>query len=246
MKRFSFGILAALLVAAIVPALAAAKIIELGKTATAVGSPSCPSNVSANNCTIVLTRVTALPTLRDGIAYPTKVRQSGYIVAFTLGISGLTNNRTLRKGYIHNLDSEFNGVPLVYVSVLEPVGSAKNFEWKVVADSSASPIHLIPYLGTIQQFPLTTALPVKPGDVVALTTPTWAPVLAIQQNKSRFAYRQSRTANCNSTPALSQAQIVGGSARYKCNYAGTRVEFTATEVTTPSYPKNYVHAPDRP
>ena len=34
---------------------------------------------------------------------------------------------------------------------------------------------------------------------------------------------------------------VGASTRYLCAYTGTRVEYSATEVTTAPYPKNYVH-----
>ncbi len=34
---------------------------------------------------------------------------------------------------------------------------------------------------------------------------------------------------------------VGASASYLCNYTGTRVEYSATEVVNTPYPKNYVH-----
>ncbi|MBV9338952.1 MAG: hypothetical protein JO243_23940, partial [Solirubrobacterales bacterium] len=49
-----------------------------------------------------------------------------------------------------------------------------------------------------------------------------------------FAYRQSRSRNCNNPPAASQAQLtVGQSARYACDYPGTRVEYSATEISNP-------------
>ncbi len=38
-------------------------------------------------------------------------------------------------------------------------------------------MQLEPYLGQTVQFPLATSLAVKKGDIVALTVPTWAPVL---------------------------------------------------------------------
>ena len=63
--------------------------------------------------------------------------------------------------------------------------------------------------------------------------PTWAPVLSIQLPATKFAYRQSRVANCAAPPASSQAQAVKKTAIYKCNYPGTRVEYSATEVTNP-------------
>jgi hypothetical protein len=34
---------------------------------------------------------------------------------------------------------------------------------------------------------------------------------------------------------------VGDNAHYLCSYAGTRVEFSATEITNQPYPKHFVH-----
>ena len=106
-----------------------------------------------------------------------------------------------------------------------------------------------PYLGQVAQFALTTSIPVVRGDAIALTTPTWAPVLTIDLSTSHFAYRQSRSRNCNLPPSTSQAQVtVGQNASYSCDYPGTRVEYSATEVmnavpkrdttTTGTTPKN--------
>ena len=37
--------------------------------------------------------------------------------------------------------------------------------------------------------------------MIGLTVPTWAPVLSYNLNASKFAYRQSRKANCSTPPA---------------------------------------------
>jgi hypothetical protein len=59
-------------------------------------------------------------------------------------------------------------------------------------------------------------------------------VLSIDLSTHNFAYRQSRTNNCTNPPSTSEAQVtVGASAKYTCDYPGTRVEYSATEVTTP-------------
>jgi hypothetical protein len=100
-----------------------------------------------------------------------------------------------------------------------------------------------PYLGQVVQFPLTTTLAVLPGDVVALTTPTWAPVLSIDLPSSKFAYRQSRGTSCNSPPATNAAQSTGQTTAYTCDYPGTRVEYSATEITNP-VSVNPIHARD--
>jgi hypothetical protein len=226
---------AAVLVAlgAVAPAAAQAATIELGTTKSALVAPVCPPNVSSAQCTIVLTRVTALETLRDGIAYPTKVTKAGRIVAFTVGLSKLSNSKSTQKTYIHFLDQTYGGTAQLAVTVLKPVGKHSDFRWQVIGTSNF--FHVIPYLGSVVQLPLESSIEVKPGYVVALTTPTWAPVLSIDLQSKRFAYRQSRSANCNNPPSSSQAQVTPKTTgTYSCNYPGTRVEYTATEVTYPN------------
>jgi hypothetical protein len=97
----------------------------------------------------------------------------------------------------------------------------------------------------VAQFPLDKSLSVQPGDVIALTTPTWAPVLTYQLSTSQFAYRQRRTTGCSSASTTSAAQLLlRSTATYGCNYPGTRLEYSATEVTDAVPTKNFVHAPD--
>ena len=231
-RTFSLSTVAAALVAALIPAAAVAAMIELGQTRTPLVAPACPSNVSAQNCTIVLTRATAVETLRDGTAYPTKVKTSGRIVAFTVGLSSLSSNKATRKKYIQFLDSTYGGTTQVAITVLKPVGSKRQYRWQVVATSPA--YHVQPYMGSVAQFALSSSIEVTPGEVLALTTPTWAPVLSINQPTKKFAYRQSRSSNCNNPPSTSQAQTKPGqTASYACDYPGTRIEYSATEITNP-------------
>ena len=116
--------------------------------------------------------------------------------------------------------------------MLKLVGAKNLRNWQVVASSPV--VDVQPYLGQVAQFSLTTSIPVVRGETIALTTPTWAPVLSIDLNTDHFAYRQSRSRNCNSPPATTQAQVtVGQNTRYVCDYPGTRVEYSATEVTDP-------------
>lgn len=242
MKRILITAAATTLCAALTPVTASAAIVELGATSSPLVAPVCPAGVSQANCTIILTRVTALETLRDGVAYPTTVKQAGRIVAFTVGLSRLSPDRTTARNDIHDLDVAYGGTTRVAITVLRASGNRKLRHWKVVAESPV--IHVQPFLGQVVQFALTTSLPVLPGDVVALTTPTWAPVLTINQNTKRFAYRQSRNSGCTTPPTVNVAQGNGQTATYGCNYAGTRVEYSATEVTNPSA-VNPIFARDR-
>ena len=243
MKRFCLLIAAVGLLGGVVaPAAASAAVVELGATSTPLVAPSCPAGVTPANCTIILTQVTALETIRDGIAYPTTVKKAGSIVAFTVGLSQLSSNRATARSDIHFLDQTYGGTTRAAITVLRPKGAKKLRHWTVVAESPV--FHLQPYLGQVVQFPLPESLPVQPGDTVALTIPTWAPVLSIQLPSKKFAYRQSRSRNCSKPPATSQAQAVKQVATYKCDYPGTRVEYSATEITAP-VAANPIHGPRR-
>jgi hypothetical protein len=245
------------LAVALAPAAAPAQVIELGATKSPLIAPVCPSTVSAANCTIVLTQVTGLETIRDGATYPTTVKKAGVIVAFTLGLSRLDPNATKAKSDISFLDHTYGGTTQAAITVLKPIGKKNLRRWQVTAES---PIyHLQPYLGTVAQFPLAAGLgapgapplaaplPVAKGDTIALTVPTWAPVLSFGLSTSKFAYRQSRRANCTHPASSEQAQLaIGATTQYLCDYTGTRVEYSATEVTTPVPPTTQIHAADMP
>lgn len=219
MKRSFVASVAALAGVGACAAPASAQIIEIGATKSAVVAPSCASTVAPSDCRIILTRSTALETITDGIAYPTTVKAAGQIVAFTVALGALSSDPNTRRSYIHNLDGAYGGTTQVAITVLKPTGPKKKRIWSVVAESPI--IHVQPWLGEVVQFPLATTLPVLPGETIALTTPTWAPVLSILLPPKKFAYRQSRKANCNNPAGISQAQLtVGQSAPYGCDYPG--------------------------
>ena len=233
MKRFLLPTVGATLLCGLLSASASAAVVELGATPTPLVAPVCPKGVAPAPCTIILTRATALETIRDTTAYPSTVKQSGRLVAFTVGLSALSSNATTAKNDVAFLDKTYGGDAQVAITVLKPVGSRNRWTWQMVEQGPV--IDVQSYLGQVVQFPLTTTLPVVRGEAIALTTPTWAPVLSIDLSTSHFAYRQSRNYNCNNPPASSQAQLtVGQSTRYSCDYPGTRVEYSATEITNPA------------
>jgi hypothetical protein len=250
MNRFS--LLAAALTAAalaLIPAAASAQIIELGKTPTPVSAPVCPKGVAPSKCFIILTRTTAIQTISDAIKYPITATKDGWIVAFTVGLSSLSSSATTERNFLHTLNNAYGGPPALALTVLK---AAPHNTYTVAAQSQT--FHVTPFLGQVLQEPLAlpptftqfTALPIKRGEVIALTVPTWAPVLEYNLSTTKFSYRQSRRANCVNAAANETAQTtVGESQQYKCNYTGTRVEYTATEVVNTPYPKKYVHAPRR-
>ena len=99
---------------------------------------------------------------------------------------------------------------------------------------ASSPIMTLkPYFGQTAQFPLETTLPVKKGDVVALSVPTWAPALALGFGKET-SWRASRPRKqCTSTSTLSTQTQIGGSVQYYCLYQTARLAYSATLISTP-------------
>src|SRR5437588_10446826 len=148
MKRTSLVTAAALAVgAALAPASASASVLELGKTRTPLVAPApctttgsgtnksttCPNGHTAVNYAIILTRVTALETLSDAVAYPTTVKKKGWIVAYTVGLSGLDTNRAQARLDIHNLDVAWGPHPELQIAVLRRVGKKSKRKFKMNA-----------------------------------------------------------------------------------------------------------------
>lgn len=250
-KRFTLlpaliGAVSALACAALLlPGAASAGVVQVGQTKTPLVAPSCPKGTSASNCNIVLERTTALQSKSDGVSKPTVIKHDGWIVAFTVGLSRLSSNAKTVHKLLHGLDTTYGGTPRVQLTVLRP---GRKGTYTVRAQSGQ--YHLIPFLGRVLTEPLSlppkfsafTALPVKRGDVIALTVPTWAPVLTYNLTASKFAYLQSRRHNCAHAAGGQTAQMkVGSRKRYGCSYTGTRVQYSATEVTNVPYPKHYPH-----
>ena len=170
--------------------------------------------------------MTALQTTRDGVAYPTTVKKTGWIVAFTVGPLGASRpTAPTERNDIHTLDQTYGGTPSSALTVLRP-GPKKTRKYTVAAQSPI--FHVIPYLGQVRPVaPLHEhRCPSRQGDVVGLTSPTWAPVLSYNLTASKFAYRQSRSgATARTRRPTRPAQLaVGRSTRsYLCNYTGPRV-----------------------
>ena len=88
-------------------------------------------------------------------------------------------------------------------------------------------------------------LPVVKGEELAITVPTWAPILTFGLSTSDFSYTQSHTqiitgsgtskkSSCETAASSTLAQLtLGQQAQYTCSFQGTRVEYTALEVTAP-------------
>jgi hypothetical protein len=248
MKRFLLvagATLAAVL--AIGPASALAQAVELGATSTPLSKPVCPTT---GTCPIILTETTALEVLSTGVPYPSTATHAGRIVAFTVTPASVTladingTKATKTTPAQPGLNATYGGVSSVAITVLKPTPALTSTKtapgqrfWKVVAESPL--FKLQPYFGHLVQFVLNQTLPIAKGDVVALTVPTWAPLLSVNLTKSQFGWRASRgSANngCLSYTVQSAQLLVGASTQYGCYFNATRVDYTATEITSPVPP----------
>ncbi len=230
--------------AVLVPAAASAAELQIGVTSSPVIAPTCPANAQGTSCDILLTQVTSYETLRDGVSSPDIIKKSGVIASFTLGLAG-TN--VITPTIVATESSRYGGQPEAQLTVLRPVGTPANPSYRVAGESAV--VKLRTELGKVAEFPLVTPLPVVRGEILALTVPTWAPVLSFELDPTKFAYAQSKAkvvlpskltggkhlTSCDTTGGANLAQIVVGElASYGCSYPGTRVEYSALEITTPA------------
>lgn len=192
--------------------------IELG-TASGPVPPSCPTSCR------VMTRTTGLEVLTEGHAYPTTAPANGRIVAFTVRLGSLP-----KKSLIHSLNVTYGGTPRLAIAVLHP-GKSRKFTLKAQSDI----VRISPWLGKTVEFPLSQSLPIAKGDVVALTVPTWAPVLAENLSKSN-AWRASRPGHCLDYSSQTAQLVANGAAQYRCYYNTERLTYTATFIATPKTP----------
>jgi hypothetical protein len=219
MKRIPLGVALAVCLLGAAASTASAKTYELGAS-TDGASVSCP-----DNC-FVVTRTTALQVRTGTLRYPTTVPKSGRIVAFTLQLGSLSDRQ------IHFFNSTYGGTSRVQLTVLrQQARPARSFE--VVATTGVFKIQ--PSFGTTVQFPLKTTLAARKGDIVALTVPTWAPVLAVNLPKED-GWRASRADSCTDLLTQTAQMTLGNATQYKCLYQTARVTYTSTLITTPVAP----------
>jgi hypothetical protein len=158
----------------------------------------------------------------------TVIPRSGTIVAWTVTLGDPTADDT---SYFDGLEG---GAAQAGIAVLK---SGTKLNYSVVAQSPT--VALLPYFGETVQFPLATTIPVTKGEILALTVPTWAPVLALSDaagtTYGKFtSWRSSRQkGGCTTTSAQTAQQTLRESAQYYCLYQGVRLTYSALLVSTP-------------
>jgi hypothetical protein len=227
MKRISIASLSVLCAATFaLPGIAQAKIIELGQVDNA-DKPSCPGDPCR-----AMTRTTGYQIRSDARKGPFVAPSNGRVVAYTIALG--KPNRTQVKFFNEN----YGGTARARISVLHYY---RRLRYKVMAQSAIG--RLQPYFGRTTQFPLHQTLPMKKGEVLALTTPTWLPVLALNLDAVNSWRASRQLGHCGdkdpSDFAIQTAieVIKGPLTQFHCYNNAARLTYTATFIPTPKPPK---------
>lgn len=220
MKRLL--LLALALVALVLPLAASGKIVTLGEADPALPASKCP-----NDPCLAAYQMTGYQEVANNTKKrPYLIRRSGRVVAFTVKLGKLTQEQ------IDFFDGRFDSPASVRISVLRKGRKKPRLhDHRMVAQSEIFSVE--DYLGTTPTFILDEPLEVARGNIIALTVPTWAPVLASEQERSEY-WRSSRSeGNCGTAEANAppSAHMKVGSLRdWRCSYRGERLLYTVTYV----------------
>jgi hypothetical protein len=221
MSRRALSVAAALaLVALAVPATAYAVLVTLTNPTDRSAVASCPGTAAAP-CTVV-SRTTAEQVEVGYTSAPFKVRVAGRIVGWEITLSSPT------AAQIRYFDAHEGGASEAAIAVIRQV---RGLDYRLQNEGPL--VDLQPYFGRTATFPLTNSIRVTPGDVIALTIPTWVPALELQAG-ARTAWRASRGAGHCSDVTADTAQTRPGSIEaYDCIYRTALLDFGAIEISTP-------------
>jgi hypothetical protein len=221
MRSIPAAVLAACALVLVLPGGSLAKLTEVGSVGetTPATVPSCPSPTC-----LAVSRTTGFQIKIGSTRNPLAAPRNGVVVAWTIML-GKPNSTQVKF-----FNANEGGVSEAGIAILRPERHTK-LGYKLVSQSPL--VQLQPYFGMTAQFPLASTLPVKKGDIVALTVPTWAPALALGFSHET-SWRASRPKKqCSATNSQSTQTTVGSTVQYFCLYQTARLTYSATLISTP-------------
>lgn len=218
MKRYLIAIL--VLGALALPLTASGKIVQIGE-----GDPYLPASKCPDDPCLAAYQSTGYQEKGGGKEGPYVIRRDGTIVAFTVKLGKLTQTQ------IDAFDARIGGPASVRLSIVRRGSKrARRNDHRLLGQSEVFKIK--DYLGSAPTFVLDEPLAVERGNIVALTIPTWAPVLAPEEEPGTL-WRSSRPKGGCITTSTSLAppsakQKVGQLSEWRCNYRNERLLYQAT------------------
>jgi hypothetical protein len=157
--------------------------------------------------------------------FPTKVRKrNSWLVAFSLKLGNPSDEQ---KRFFNRL---WGKPAQARVSILDPEpkkGDRRNRRQRYRLHNQSQAFDLAPFFGKKAWFVLRERMHVAKGQIVALTLPTWAPVLATDL-RAKERWRSSRDPDhCDDVERQVARQKVGRLRDYRCVHTTARLLFTA-------------------
>jgi hypothetical protein len=223
MRKSLLVLIGTIIAACALASLAYGRVAELGTTLDD-HTAACPDNCQA------IGQVSGFQIQQATRKNPYRLRSYGKVVAFSVKL-GKPN-----QSQIEFFNKLFGGPPQIMLTVLKPYEEKKGEKSQpnkyVLA--GASPLYQLQnFFGSTPTFALLRPLTIKPGYVVGITVPTWAPAFAVNLGDD-MQWRSSRDpANCDDV-RQDAAQDIRGSARtYGCVYKTARLLYSVTYIPDP-------------
>ncbi len=207
--------------ALLVPAVASAKIIEVGKI-EAGSKPACPGL----DCRVI-GRTTGYQTRVGTNRSPMVVPANGRIVAWTIALG------KPKKTNIAYFDRELGGESAAQITILTRKKATRKQKGGAIVIKQGEAMKLKPYFGKTVQFPLFRSIGVKKGQILALSVPTWAPALAIGLDSSTSWNASRAKGGCEDYLVQTVQLPLKQFSPYFCSYTTARVTYSVTIVTDP-------------
>jgi hypothetical protein len=209
--------------AALAPA-ASGRIIELGSGADPA-SLNCPA--SGDTLCVAAVRMTGYQgRASGGPKNPYYIRRDGHLLAFTVQLSKPTAEE------INFFNTNFGSPSMARISVLRRGTTRKTrLDHRLITQSDR--FRLDRYLGSKPTFVFDKPIPVKEGNWIALTVPTWAPLLATPLSQSNWWRSSRQKGSCEGIEnfrrqfAMEDLREV---TKFGCTYTGARLLYTVTYV----------------
>ncbi len=206
------------------PAAAQARVIELGG-----GAPAASSNCPDDPC-VAAYQVTAYQGRSGTLKNPFVVPRAGNIVAFSVSLGKLTSTQ------IDFFNGRFGEDPQVRLAILRrSTRKGKKGNHRLMSQSKVYDVTR--FLGSTPTFALDKPLRVQKDYRVAITVPTWAPILDTVDLPRSNWWRSSREkGKCGKDDQLSPPSAqeeIGLVVDYGCTYFNSRLLYTATYVPDP-------------
>ena len=213
------------------------RVVVLGQTPETPPA-SCPGKI-VNNVEITPCRVeghvTGFQAIAGGVARPYEAPFEGKIVAWSITLAKPSTKETKETTDEVSFFNDFLGSPSeARIGILRPVENTKPPKYTLVRQS---PIEVLnPYFGSTPVFALDHPLTVLKGQIVALTTPTWAPMFAFNVSAENTWRGSRQSEHCSSKEDIQDGhpqQGVGKTKTYGCYYSNARLLYQAWLVKKP-------------